>query len=687
MELSMPNAAACTPPTPEKEVLLSVEDLHVHFVLERGTVRAVEGISYQVRRGEILALVGESGCGKSVSALALLRLLAKPIGRMVGGRVVFDGRELDKLSDAQMRKLRGRDIGMVFQEPMTSLNPVLSIGLQLTEPLIEHMGMNKAQARVRAVELLRLVGMTDPERRLDQYPHHLSGGMRQRVMIAMALACNPKLIIADEPTTALDVTIQAQILELMRDLARKLDIAMIVITHNLGIVARYADSVNVMYAARLVERGTATEVFVRPQHPYTLGLLQSVPRLDRRRSNKLATIEGVPPDLMRPPGGCRFAPRCAFRIDKCDEDPPLRTIAGGHSSACWRAEELLSGALRPPSLPPAASVAAGEIAGGTARVEVKGLKRHFTVVDGGRLFGRKAAVKAVNGVSFHINAGETLGLVGESGCGKSTIGRTLLGLDSPTEGTIAVDGREQVARRRKASDEDRRRIQVIFQDPFSSLNPRMTIGQIIAEPLAVYRLEPDRAAIARRVAELLQQVGLFPYMASRFPHELSGGQRQRVGIARALAMKPSIIVCDEPVSALDVSIQGQIINLLDELQRDLGLTYLFIAHDLAVVRHISHRVAVMYLGRIMEIADRDELYDNPRHPYTIALLDAVPVPDPQIERARGQRIVKGELPSPVNLPPGCVFSTRCPMATAECSQAVPELREISPGHRAACIKL
>jgi peptide/nickel transport system ATP-binding protein len=666
-----------------RPALLTVDDLHVHFVQSSGVTRAVEGVSFSVRRGEILALVGESGCGKSATALALMRLLAKPAGRVVKGRVMFDGVDLLALSEAGMRERRGRDISMIFQEPMTSLNPVLSIGEQLMEPLLAHLGLNRQTARARAMELLTMVGMTDPARRLEQYPHHLSGGMRQRVMIAMGLACNPKLIIADEPTTALDVTIQAQILELMRDLARRLDIAMIVITHNLGIVARYADAVNVMYAARLVELGGAEAIFGRSSHPYTVGLIESIPRLDRPRQARLATIEGMPPDLMALPSGCRFAPRCPRRIEKCQEDPPLEAVEAGHLAACWRAAELFAGAG---SAGPAAATATSPqpFADAAVRVSVRDLKRHFTVSAGRRWFGGSATVKAVDGVSFDIRQGETLGLVGESGCGKSTIGRAILNLDAVTAGSILVDGQDIADKRAR---DVRRRTQIIFQDPFSSLNPRMNVREIIGEALAVYRLEPDARHIEARVQELLGQVGLMSYMADRYPHELSGGQRQRVGIARALALKPSIIVCDEPVSALDVSIQGQIINLLDELQQTLGLTYLFIAHDLAVVRHISHRVAVMYLGRIMELADRDELYRNPRHPYTQLLLDAAPVPDPVIERRRRPQVAKGELPSPINQPRGCVFSTRCPMASAECSAEVPPLREIAGGHHVACIKV
>jgi peptide/nickel transport system ATP-binding protein len=671
--------------TDSRPALLEVEDLRVEFATSRGVIRAVDGISYKVRRGEIVALVGESGCGKSVSSLAIMGLLAKPAGRVAGGRIMFEGRNLLELHDEQMRELRGRDISMIFQEPMTSLNPVLTIGLQLMEPLTIHLGMDEKTARARAAELLTMVGITDAERRLDQYPHQFSGGMRQRVMIAIGLACNPKLIIADEPTTALDVTIQAQILELMKDLSRRLDIALIIITHNLGIVARYADEVNVMYAARIVEHGPADAIFARPRHPYSLGLLGSVPRLDRPRSEKLATIEGLPPNLLDPPKGCRFAPRCPYRIDVCESDPPLFAVEEDHLSACHRAQEIAAGLTEDRSKL-AVEGRLTSLEGEPALLAVRRLTKHFDVRVRG-MVGGKALVRAVEDVSFEIPKGRTLGLVGESGCGKTTVGRTILRLEEPTSGEMDFGGTNLAAVRGKELKKLRTKVQVIFQDPYSSLNPRMTIGDIIAEPLNVYRLSPNRKAARERVADLLTQVGLYPYMAERYPHQLSGGQRQRVGIARALAMEPSFIVCDEPVSALDVSIQGQIINLLEELQERLGLTYLFIAHDLAVVRHISHRVVVMYLGRVMEIAERDELYENPLHPYTQALLDAAPIPDPAVERTRAPRALTGELPSPLAPPVGCVFHTRCPRASAECKAVVPELREIRPGHFAACIKV
>ena len=662
--------------------LLAVEDLHTQFATSRGVVRAVEGVSFTVKRGEVVAIVGESGSGKSVTALSIMRLLPR-IGKIPQGRVTFDGRSLLDLDDEQMREVRGRDISMIFQEPMTSLNPILTIGLQIKEPLKIHLDMTDEQARARAIELLQLVGITDPERRLVQYPHQFSGGMRQRVMIAIGLACNPKLIIADEPTTALDVTIQAQILELMKNLSRKLDIALIIITHNLGVVARYADRVIVMYAARVVEQGAADQVFHRPRHPYTMGLLRSVPRLDRPRGAKLETIEGLPPNLAAAPPGCRFAPRCPYRIPVCDEEPPLARTDTGGLSRCHRHREIAEGKI---------FWAAGE--GGSREIvaqktepllSVSHLTKHFSAAGGLRSKG--GVVRAVEDVSFEIYPGETLGLVGESGCGKTTVGRLILRLEEPTSGHIIFAGTDLG----KASEAElkaiRRKVQVIFQDPYSSLNPRMTVGQIIAEPLHVYDLVPKGKKVGERVAELLVQVGLRPEMAERYPHQLSGGQRQRIGIARALAMEPSFIVCDEAVSALDVSIQGQIINLLEDLQRRLGIAYLFIAHDLAVVRHISMRVIVMYFGRIMEVADRDVLYRDPQHPYTKVLLDAAPVPDPTVEKGREPRLIKGELPSHLAPPPGCVFNTRCPLASEECRHTVPPLREIRPDHFAACIKI
>jgi peptide/nickel transport system ATP-binding protein len=584
--------------------LLEVRDLHVHFETSRGTVRAVEGISYTVNRGEIVAIVGESGCGKSVSSLAIMRLLAKT-GRVTQGQILFEGGNLLDLSEEEMREKRGRDISMIFQEPMTSLNPVLSIGEQVMEPLLIHLKMTGDQARTRALELLQLVGITDGPRRIEQYPHHLSGGMRQRVMIAIGLACNPKLIIADEPTTALDVTIQAQILELMKDLSRRLGIALVIITHNLGIVARYADRVNVMYAARIIEQGSADDIFLEPAHPYAIGLMRSIPRLDLPRGVKLETIEGLPPDLRTPPAGCRFAPRCPYRLDACtQQDVQLAEVRSGHLSACIRANEILAGTLVSSRQKIAAADLTSSQQGGEPLLVVDHLKKYFAVkaAGAGFLSSETATVKAVDDVSIHVMPGETLGLVGESGCGKTTVGRAVLRLDEPTAGTIRFGGADITHANHADMRGVRRKIQVIFQDPYSSLNPRMTVGQIIGEPMRVYKLVANRKAEHERVAELLTQVGLFPYMAERYPHELSGGQRQRVGVARALAADPPILLMDEPFGALDPVTRGELQREFRSLARRLEKTIVFVTHDLREALLLASEIVLLQAGRVVASA-------------------------------------------------------------------------------------
>ena len=670
----------------DSDVLLDVADLEVEFHTGAGVVRAVDGVSFQLRRGEFLAIVGESGCGKSVTALSLMRLLPRKTAKVKATHIMFKGRDISKLPESEMRALRGRHMSMIFQEPMTSLNPVLTVGDQLTEPMLTHLGMDRMQADARAVELLSMVGIPEPERRLTQYPHQFSGGMRQRVMIAIGLALGPKLIIADEPTTALDVTIQAQILELLKDISDRLGIAVILITHNLGVVAAYADRVNVMYAARVIERGPAADIFATPAHPYTVGLMRSVPRLDKPRVGRLATIDGMPPNLLAPPVGCRFRQRCPIAEERCRETPPVTQVTDGdatHSVACWRTDEAKSSAATLYGIETAQETAKAPH-GEKVLLKVEGLKQYFNISLRQGLTTQHVKIRAVDDVSFIVHEGETVGLVGESGCGKTSAGRAILHLNDATGGTIEFDGALLTKRNIAVV---RRDMQVIFQDPFSSLNPRMKVGQIIEEPVKVHKLRPDKASRRARVAELLTQVGLYPYMADRYPHELSGGQRQRVGIARALALEPRLIICDEPVSALDVSVQAQIINLLEDLQREFGLAYVFIAHDLAVVRHISHRVIVMYLGKIMEVGQGDALYANPQHPYTKALLDAVPVPDPALERNRQRIILEGDLPSPLSPPSGCVFSTRCPIAIDECRAEVPELHLMADGHGVSCIRV
>lgn len=657
--------------------VLSVRDLSVVFGRNNAFLKAVDAVSFDIGAGEILALVGESGCGKSVTSLAVMGLLAA--NARTSGSVKFEGRELLDLPESEMRQIRGNRMAMVFQEPMTSLNPTLRVGEQIVESLLIHKDISKADAFIRAEALLSQVGIADATSQLDRFPHEMSGGMKQRIMIAIALACEPTLIIADEPTTALDVTIQAQILELLQSLCKTRNIALILVTHNLGIVARYADRINVMYAANQVEQGPAGTVFSNPKHPYTQGLLDSVPRLDRPRSAKLPTIPGSPPNLWSPPQGCRFAPRCPRASDRCQTKPALVAMAQDHRVACWH-----SGDTAAPRVPP-------QIAENTTRTTdvilvVKDLKKHFPVPRK-TPFGPKEYVQAVDGLSFEIRAGETLGLVGESGCGKTTVGRMVLDLERPSSGEISYSRADGSTAGRASRIQARLDIQAVFQDPYSSLNPRRTVAETIEEPMRVHGLIPDPAGRTRRVMELLDAVGLQRLMAERYPHELSGGQRQRVGIARSLAMEPRLIVCDEPVSALDVSIQGQIVNLLQEMQERLNLSYLFIAHDLAVVRQLSERVVVMYLGQPMESGTRADIYQHARHPYTRALLNASPVPDPEIERQRASIPIAGDIPSPRRKPSGCVFRTRCPMASAECAEQRPPRVDPSSTHSVWCIKV
>lgn len=661
--------------------LLSVQGLTVSFPTGTGKLRAVNGVSFNLNEAETLALVGESGCGKSATALSLTRLLPSPPAE-VEGTVYFDGQNLLELEDEELRSVRGRRIAMIFQDPMSSLNPVRTVGIQMAEMLQVHLKMGRRKALERSIDLLGSVGIPTPRRQLSVYPHQLSGGMRQRVMIAMALSCEPRVLIADEPTTALDVSVQAQILELLREVTRGHGTSLLIISHDLSVVAGLADRIAVMYAGELVETGPTARVFSHPRHPYAKGLLECIPRLDWPRTVRLRSIEGGLPDHSQDRVGCPFAPRCAFVMERClAQMPPLEEKAESQYAACWadlsavRPSRLA--AIQPVQSPPLTGKVAPE-----ALVRVDDLKIHFPV--GSRLpFVRGSALHAVDGVTFDVLQGQTFSIVGESGCGKSTTGRALLRLIPVTSGRVLFQGKDLVP----LSDQSLRRLrpnlQMVFQDPYSSLDPRMVVKDVIAEPLLVHRAGEQRV-VRGRVRELIDMVGLPNRIADRYPHQLSGGQRQRVGIARAMALKPTLVVADEPTSALDVSVRAQILNLMQDLQERLGVTYLFISHDLSIVRHMSSRVAVMYLGKIVEIADRDTLYSNPQHPYTQGLLATVAVPDPAIERQRQHVAMHGDVPDPMNPPKGCHFNTRCPHAFARCFEEEPDLRDLGRDHRAAC---
>jgi len=677
-----------------EDPVLQVRDLKVTFPGQAGDVRAVRGIDYELRRGEVLGIVGESGSGKSASATAITGLL--PRTAVVEGSVLLDGEELLGREDEEMAKVRGKRIAVVFQDPLSALTPVYTIGDQLTEAVRIHNDVSKADARRRSVELLELVGIPNASERADAFPHEFSGGMRQRVMIAMAIANDPDVIIADEPTTALDVTIQAQVLEVLRTAREVTGAAIVMITHDLSVIAGFADRVAVMYAGRIVETGTVDEVFYSPRMPYSMGLLGAIPRADEPGDRPLVPIEGSPPSLVDLPPGCPFAPRCPLAFDTCREVEPALVAVGspGHRSACHLAEKIEAGGWSPtdvyplPDLPeaPAARLPREER---DVVLEATDLVRHHPLLKGAVFKRQVGAVQAVDGITFDLRDGETLALVGESGCGKTTTLLEVLELAAPQAGRIVVLGRdvsELGAGDRRAL---RRDVNIVFQDPMASLDPRMPVSDILAEPMRTHGLSGEK--IRARVRELLRLVGLNPEHAGRYPQQFSGGQRQRIGIARALALEPELLVLDEPVSALDVSIQAGVINLLEDLRARLGLSYLFVAHDLAVVRHIADRIAVMYLGKIVEIGDVTRVYEHASHPYTQALLSAIPLPDPHKERARRRILLEGDLPSPANPPSGCRFRTRCPKFAGldedrrrRCLEEEPPLYGVEDDHSAAC---
>jgi peptide/nickel transport system ATP-binding protein len=664
--------------------LLEVKDLRTEIRLKRSTVHAIDGVSFSLDTGQTLGIVGESGCGKTMTAMSIMQLLPNG-GEVVGGEVLLDGRNLLSLTDAEMAKVRGNDIGMIFQDPMTSLNPTMTIGRQISVSVRIHRGVGKKAAHERAVEVLSLVGMPSPQRRAVDYPHQLSGGMRQRAMIAMALANEPKLLIADEPTTALDVTVQKQILELIDDLKTRLGMAVILVTHDLGVIAGKADKVAVMYAGRIAETTDTETLYRNPRHPYTEALFRSLPERGAETGAKLYSIPGLPPDLTRPPAGCRFAARCSYAQDRCrEEDPQLGGELSRHEFACFFPVGALEQSARvaPATLAERTTdqdLPEAEI--GEPVLVVTNLVKEYPVTAGAVLRRRVGAVSAVADISFTLNRGETFGLVGESGCGKTTVGKLVTGLETQDSGTIAFEGRQLKGTKRGA---DTARIQMMFQDSYAAMNPRMRVRAVMREPLDIQKVG-DKASREARLHELFNEVGLPLSALERYPHEFSGGQRQRVGLARALALKPQVIVADEPVSALDVSIQSQVLNLMKELQAELGLSYLFISHDLSVVRYLSDRIGVMYLGKLVEVGPAESVYSNPVHHYTRGLLDAVPVADPNVEQAKEHLGVVGELPSAIDPPSGCRFRTRCPAAQSLCAEQEPPLVSFGPdNHFAAC---
>jgi len=617
--------------------LLEVKDLYVTFNTYSGKVHAVRGVNFDVDNGETLAIVGESGSGKSVTARAIMRILAKN-ANVESGEIIYKGKDLLKITEKEMSEIRGDEIAMIFQDPLSSLDPVMRIGKQITEAARIKHGTSKEEAKQKAIKLLDAVGISNPEVRYTQFPFQFSGGMRQRIVIATALACDPELLICDEPTTALDVTVQAKILELIQDIQKERNIGVIFITHDLGVVANLADKVAVMYAGKVVEYGTVYDIFEKPRHPYTMALLSAMPDLETDSNHELYTIPGAPPNMLYPPVGDAFAPRNQFamKID-LEQQPPMFTVNDDHWASTWllhpEAPQIDFETFRDKVRSDAYESVSKHVATSEEEpiLSVRNLKQYFKSGRGKN----KMIVKAIDDVSFDIYKGESFGLVGESGCGKTTTGRTIIRLYEPTEGEIIYKGKDISGKlNKKEKREVNQSMSMIFQDPIASINPRMTVKEIIGEGLRINNLTSSEHEMNELVYQMLETVGLTSEHANRYPHEFSGGQRQRIGVARALITNPDFVIADEPVSALDVSIQAQVLNLLNSIKRKLGLTILFIAHDLSVVKYFSDRIGVMYYGKLVELAESEELYRNPLHPYTQALLSAIPIPDPRIEKGR-----------------------------------------------------
>ena len=664
--------------------LLDIRDLHTDIEIRSGVVHALSGVDLHVNPGETLGIVGESGSGKTMTALSLMGLLPQG-GRVSSGQIILDGQDLTKLPLKDKRKLRGTKVGMIFQDPLTSLNPTMKIGLQVCEPLRVHEGLSKKEALERAVEILRRVGMPRPEVVINNYPHQLSGGMRQRVMIAMALVCKPRILIADEPTTALDVTTQMQILDLIDELRDEYQMGVILITHDLGVVAGHTDRVAVMYAGRIVETAPTKTLFTEPKHRYTSSLMAALPERALAAGTKLFSIPGAPPSLTNLPKGCRFAARCLWATDECRAGYPDLSGDENHTFSCFHPVQegdespAVLQAMMDSGKAEDAVDATGQISH-EVLLDVKEASRVYESSGSGFFKRDKGVVSAVDRVSITVNKGETYGLVGESGCGKSTVGRLIAGLERPSGGAIELDGRDLAKLKGRDAVRIHRDVQMMFQDSYAAMDPRMRIDQILAEPMSIQKTGNARQ-IAERIMEIIEQVGLTEEILDRYPHEFSGGQLQRIGFARSLTLAPDLIVADEPVSALDVSVQAQVLNLMKDLQAELGLSYLFISHDLAVVQYMADRIGVMYLGRIVEEGPAKEVVENPKHPYTKALIDSIPVPDP--EHSHDERTIKleGEPPSAVNPPKGCRFRPRCPFAGEEC-KVQPMLTDET--HRVAC---